>query len=39
MTLGVGEVTSSAIDLMMFMGIGSAKIAAETLISGSALPA
>jgi hypothetical protein len=35
--IGLGEVTSNALDLMAFLGIGTVKIAAETAISGGAL--
>lgn len=35
--VSLGDVTGSAIDLMMFLGVGSLKIATEAAISGAAL--
>lgn len=35
--VGLGEVTSNALDLVAFLGIGTAKIAAETAIAGGLL--
>ena len=35
--VGIGDVTSNAIDLVAFLGIGAVKIAAEAAIAGSAL--
>ncbi len=34
---GLGDVTSSTVDLLMFLGVGTMKIAAEAAISGGAL--